>query len=104
MAARGTESTTVGARKRSPGQRAPRGTISRSQIVEVALRSLRTVGFDQMTIRSLAAELDVAPMSLYRYIRDKDDLMDEVVEELLIQSKPMPSATGTWQARLTAAA
>lgn len=91
-------------RRRSPGQRAPRGTISRVQIVEAALRSLRTTGFEQMTIRSLAADLDVAPMSLYRYIRDKDDLMDEVVEELLIQSQPMPAATGTWQARLIAAA
>jgi hypothetical protein len=30
--------------------------------------------------------------------------MDEVVEELLIQSQPMPAAKGTWQARLTVAA
>ncbi|HEY6474914.1 MAG TPA: TetR/AcrR family transcriptional regulator C-terminal domain-containing protein [Acidimicrobiales bacterium] len=103
MAARGAESAKARPR-RSPGQRAPRGTISRAQIVEAALRALRTVGFEQMTIRSLAAELDVAPMSLYRYIRDKDDLMDEVVEELLIQSQPMPAASGSWQARLSAAA
>ena len=99
--ARGSEKTEG---RRSPGQRAKRGSISRGQIVEAALRSLRTSGFEQLTIRSLAADLDVAPMSLYRYIRDKDDLMDEVVEELLIQSQPMPAATGTWQARLTAAA
>ena len=102
-AARGTQKPAA-ARRRPPGHRAPRGTISRSQIVEVALRSLRTIGFEQMTIRSLAADLDVAPMSLYRYIRDKDDLMDEVVEELLIQSQPMPADSGTWQARLTVAA
>jgi AcrR family transcriptional regulator len=43
-------------------------------------------------------------MSLYRYIRDKDDLMDEVVEELLRQSQPVPPATGSWQSRLAAAA
>jgi AcrR family transcriptional regulator len=102
-AVRGKEQT-VTTRRRSSGQRAPRGTISRGQIVEAALRSLRTAGFEQTTIRSLAADLDVAPMSLYRYIRDKDDLMDEVVEELLIQSQPMPAAKGTWQTRLTAAA
>ena len=101
---RGTEGVTKAVRRRSPGQRARRGSISRAQIVEAALRSLRTTGFEQMTIRSLAADLDVAPMSLYRYIRDKDDLMDEVVEELLIQSQPMPPATGPWQARLSAAA
>jgi AcrR family transcriptional regulator len=101
---RGTEGGGTGVRQRSAGQRAPRGTISRAQIVEAALRSLRTAGFEHMTIRSLAADLDVAPMSLYRYIRDKDDLMDEVVEELLIQSQPVPPATGSWQGRLTAAA
>ena len=100
---RGSEQAT-GTSRRSPGRRAPRGTISRGQIVEAALRSLRSGGFEQMTIRSLAADLDVAPMSLYRYIRDKDDLMDEVVEELLIQSQPMPAATGRWQERLTVAA
>jgi AcrR family transcriptional regulator len=99
MAARRTAAPT-----RIAGQRAPRGTISRSQIVEAALRALRTSGFEQMTIRSLAADLDVAPMSLYRYIRDKDDLMDEVVEELLIESQPMPGASGSWQTRLTEAA
>jgi AcrR family transcriptional regulator len=95
---------TAAARRRSAGRRAPRGTISRDQIIEAALRSLRTSGFEQMTIRSLAADLDVAPMSLYRYIRDKDDLMDEVVEALLIENQPMPGTTGTWKARLTVAA
>jgi AcrR family transcriptional regulator len=101
-----TKSAGVGAR-RSAGDRrarAPRGTISRGQIIEAALRSLHTVGFDQMTIRSLAADLGVAPMSLYRYIRDKDDLMDEVVDQLLIECQPMPAESGTWQARLTVAA
>jgi len=36
-----------------------------------------------MTIRGLAADLGVAPMSLYRHVRDKEDLLDEVVDELL---------------------
>ena len=91
-------------RRRGSGPRAARGTISRAQIVEAALRALQTTGFEQMTIRSLANDLGVAPMSLYRYIRDKDDLMDEVVEELLIQRQPMPGTRGTWQARLSEAA
>jgi AcrR family transcriptional regulator len=41
--------------------------------------------FDTMTIRSIAAELRVSPMSLYRHVRDKDDLLDEVVDHLLAQ-------------------
>jgi AcrR family transcriptional regulator len=68
------------------------------------LRSVATTGFEQMTIRSLASELGVAPMSLYRYIRDKDDLMDEVVDELLRRGRPDPPTRGTWQDRITVAA
>jgi AcrR family transcriptional regulator len=41
-----------------------------------------------MTIRSLAAELGVAPMSLYRHVRDKDDLSDEVVDRFLATMAP----------------
>ncbi len=91
-------------REKTPGAHAPRATISRSQIVETALRSVATTGFEQMTIRSLAAELGVAPMSLYRHIRDKDDLMDDVVEELLRRKLPVPRRTGTWQTQIMAAA
>jgi AcrR family transcriptional regulator len=45
-----------------------------------------------MTIRGLAAELGVAPMSLYRHVRDKDDLLDEVVDRLF---------TDAWQPHAT---
>ena len=103
-APRGAASPSAGTGRRASRHRAPRGSISRSHIVEAALRSLRTEGFEQLTIRSLAAELGVAPMSLYRYIRDKDDLMDEVVEELLRQSQTVPPESGPWHSRLAAAA
>ena len=43
-------------------------------------------GYEQMSIRSLADELGVAPMSLYRHVRDKDDLLDEVVDRLLAKA------------------
>jgi AcrR family transcriptional regulator len=44
---------------------------------------LQEGGFEDMTIRSLAADLEVAPMSLYRHVRDKDDLLDELADRLL---------------------
>ena len=62
--------------------RARWGTISREQVVETATRIVSEGGSEQMTIRGLAAELGVAPMSLYRHVRDKDDLLDEVVDRL----------------------
>jgi AcrR family transcriptional regulator len=80
-----------------PAQRAPWGTLSRDDIIEAAVKIVRAGGYEEMTIRSLGAELGVAPMSLYRHIRDKDDLLDEVVDRLLAQAW-RPSASGDdWQ-------
>jgi TetR/AcrR family transcriptional regulator, tetracycline repressor protein len=70
--------------------RAPWGTISREQVVDAAESVVRRGDFEGMTIRSLAAELDVSPMSLYRHVRDKDDLLTEVVDRLL---------AGRWEPR-----
>lgn len=54
--------------------------------------------YEEMTIRSLATELGVAPMSLYRHVRDKDDLLDEVVDRLLARAwRPRKDPTD-WRA------
>ena len=80
-----------------PAQRAPWGTLARDDIIEAAIKIVGAGGYEEMTIRSLAAELGVAPMSLYRHIRDKDDLLDEVVDRLLAKAW-RPSAPGDdWQ-------
>ena len=56
-----------------------------------------------MTIRSLAADMGVSPMSLYRHVRDKDDLLDEVVDRLLVRAwKPRPAED--WKAWIDEAA
>lgn len=88
----------------TPARRAPWGTISREDIVRAAVEIVSAGGYEEMTIRGLAAELGVAPMSLYRHIRDKDDLLDEVVDRLLALAW-RPSASGDdWQAWLIEAA
>jgi AcrR family transcriptional regulator len=66
-----------------PGNRAPWGSISRDQVVTAATKIVKAGGYEAMTIRSLATDLGVAPMSLYRHVRDKDDILDEVVDRLL---------------------
>ena len=50
-----------------------------------------------MTIRSLAAELGVAPMSLYRHVRDKDDLFDEVTDGLVAEAWRPRSRRTDWR-------
>ena len=87
-----------------PAQRAPWGTLSRDDIIEAAVKTVTAGGYEDMTIRGLAAELGVAPMSLYRHIRDKDDLLDEVVDRLLATAWRPSAATDDWQAWLIEAA
>lgn len=84
--------------------RTPWGSISRDQIVSAAVKALRDGGYDQMTIRGLAAELGVAPMSLYRHIRDKDDILDEVVEHLLAEVWRPSADPSDWRAWISEAA
>ena len=88
----------------TPAHRVPWGTITRDDIVRAAVKNVAAGGYQEMTIRSLAAELGVAPMTLYRHIRDKDDLLDEVVDRLLAPAWRPSAAEDDWQAWLTEAA
>ena len=83
--------------KSRPKGRAAWGSISREQVVEAAARTVREGRSDQMTIRSLAAELGVAPMSLYRHVRDKDDLFDEVTDGLVAETWKPRSRHDEWR-------
>ena len=93
------------ARKKSRQKgRAAWGSISRSQVVDAAARVVHEGRFDDMTIRSLAAELGVAPMSLYRHVRDKDDLFDEVTDRLLAETWRPRARREDWRQWTTEAA
>jgi len=89
---------------KGPGRRATWGSISREQVIAAATKVVKAGGYEEMTIRSLAAELKVAPMSLYRHIRDKDDLLDEVVDRLLSRAWQPRANERDWQAWVAEAA
>ena len=84
--------------------RAPWGTISREDVVEAAVNAVSSGGYQDMSIRSLAADLGVAPMTLYRHVDDKDDLLDEVVDRLLARSWNPSLPRDNWRAWITQAA
>jgi TetR/AcrR family transcriptional regulator, tetracycline repressor protein len=50
-----------------------------------------------MTIRSLARRLNVAPMTLYGHVKDKDDLLLEVVDRLLADKWETDVAKTDWR-------
>jgi AcrR family transcriptional regulator len=93
-----------GSRPSSKGDRAAWGTISRARIVDAASRLVATEGYEQLTIRRLAADLGVAPMSLYRHVRDKNDVLDEVVDRLLAKAWQPRANQADWQAWIAEAA
>lgn len=94
--------------KPPPTASAPRrtrwGTISRDQVIEAAVRLISERGSEELTIRALAAELGVAPMSLYRHVRDKNDLLDEVVDRLLADAWQPHALEDDWRAWVSEAA
>jgi len=87
-----------------PSGRAAWGSISREGIVAAATGIVTAGGYEEMSIRSLAASLGVSPMSLYRHIRDKDDLLGEVTDRLLAGAWRPAAAADDWQAWIIEAA
>lgn len=81
-----------------------RPTLSRDVIVETALTIADAEGLEAVSIRRVAADLGVRPMSLYTYIDRKEDLLalmrDEVDGEVLIGTD-LPSG---WREAITAIA
>ena len=55
---------------------------SRTQVVAAAIAIADAEGLEALTMRRLAAELGAGVMSLYTYVRDKDDLVDQMVDRI----------------------
>jgi AcrR family transcriptional regulator len=59
------------------------GRLSRELIVSTALEQIDSVGTQGLSMRSLAQELGVEAMSLYRYVHGREDLLEGVVALLM---------------------
>lgn len=75
--------------------------ISRSQVLDATLALAEEKGLQAVSMRAVAARLGVTPMALYRHVRDKDDLLDALVERLLGEL-PIPDPELSWGERLMA--
>ncbi|AXI76586.1 TetR/AcrR family transcriptional regulator [Peterkaempfera bronchialis] len=64
------------------GSQAPAG-LSRDRIVRAAVRLLDADGLAAFSMRRLAADLGVTPMSVYWYVDNKDDLLELALDEVL---------------------
>lgn len=86
-----------------PGTRRPKFT--RDQIASTALTIADAEGFAAVSMRRVASELDAGTMTLYYYVRTKDELValmdDTIMAEVLIPADEFPDH---WYDALTAVA
>ncbi|MBV8933153.1 MAG: TetR/AcrR family transcriptional regulator C-terminal domain-containing protein [Kutzneria sp.] len=57
--------------------------VSREAVLAAGLRVLERNGLDALTMRNVAEELGVRAASMYWHVRDKDELLDLLSDELL---------------------
>lgn len=70
-----------------------RGALDRDRIVDGAVELADEIGLEPLTIRRLAEHLGVRPMSMYHYIRGKDDIVDGIVGRVFDEvERPDPAA------------
>lgn len=62
--------------------------LSRKLIIETALAQIDDAGVQNLSMRSLAQELGVEAMSLYRHVHGKEDLLEGVVALLMAGLMP----------------
>jgi len=73
--------------------------LSRERIARAALELSDREGVEGLSMRRLALELGVTPMALYVHFRNKDDLIDAVVD-LAARELTLPSERGPWKRQL----
>src|SRR3954447_9854349 len=80
---------------RSTRDRPAKPPLSRDAVVAAGLDVLRADGIDAVTMRRVAAELDTGAASLYVYVRNRQDLLDQmfdaVVGEIELGDEPDPA-------------
>ena len=55
--------------------RGPKPAYSRAQITEAAIRIADAEGLEAPTMRRIAAEIGAGTMTLYHYVKSKDELV-----------------------------
>jgi AcrR family transcriptional regulator len=76
--------------------------LSRALIVQTGLRVLDADGMDALTMRRVGQELDTGAASLYVYVRNRDDLLEAMLDHALGTVEMPDPGEGDWRSRLSA--
>src|SRR5215218_7220008 len=76
-----------------------REPLTRDRILEAALEVMDREGLEAVTMRRIGRELGVEAMSLYNHVRDKEDILDAICEEVMAQFRVPDAQEWTEAAR-----
>lgn len=82
----------------STGGKRPR--LDRERVLHGALAIADRGGLAALTIRSLADELGVKPMTVYYYVKNKEEILDGIVD-IVFSEVQLPTVGGDWRTELT---
>lgn len=74
--------------------------LSRERVLRCAVAIADAGGLGSLTIRSLAGELGVKPMSVYHYVANKDDILDGIVD-IVFSEIDLPRVGADWRTEMT---
>jgi AcrR family transcriptional regulator len=84
--------------RKSPKPVLPRRQLSQDLIVETGLRVVDTEGFDALSMRRVAQELDTGPASLYAHVANKEELLELIFDRVLGEIElPTPEPGRCWE-------
>ena len=77
-----------------------RGELSKAAILSIALLLVDEYGLEGVTMRRIAEEAGLTPMSLYRHVRTKEEILDGLQDRVWEMLAYDPGADLPWRDRL----
>ena len=84
--------------------RSPVDELNSERIVGAGIAIADAEGLDAVSMRRIATEIGVAPMSLYRHVTDKDDLLLKMQGDVFQEFRPPADPPDGWRPRVELAA
>lgn len=93
-----------GADAPAPTRRGPRRALSVDAVLDMATRIADAEGLEALTMRRVAGDLGVVPMTLYTYVPGKAELLDLMLDAAYARMPRTGTAGRPWRDRVTAVA
>jgi AcrR family transcriptional regulator len=81
------------------GVDAERIPLSRERVLRGAIAVADAAGIGSLTMRSLAKELGVKPMSVYHHVANKDEILDGITDVVFSEIE-LPPADADWRSAM----